>query len=171
MLLNVNMSEETFAYFKGYDLSAVANLLLENLDITSMPQTSGKLSVVRKVEITNPDYLAMVKHYGPRSHRLSLARLFEYAAINDILSSVAVSPDDLPVIEKSYNIPAILSRAYQALREAASCMNVNDQHEKLCKEVTEELGRHVRKLIRLYDKEADTNADDTTVTDDNMGQM
>lgn len=171
MLINVNMSEETFAYFKGYDLSAVANLLLENLDIMSMPQTSGKLSVVRKVEVTNPDYLAMVQHYGPRSHRLSLARLFEYAAINDILASVAASPDDLPVVEKSYNIPAILSRAYQALREAASCLRTDDQHEKLCKEIAEELGRHVRKLIRFYAKEVDTNADDTTVADDNMGQM
>ena len=94
MVVNVNMSREVYEYFKDYDLSDVANCLLEQYDFTVMPPTSGQRDVERKVNITDPVYIRLYRAVGPRSKKVSLARLFEFAYHADVLSNpnFAVKP-------------------------------------------------------------------------------
>lgn len=94
MIVSVNMSREVYDYFQGYDLSDVANCLLEQYDFTAMPPTSGIRDVERRLNITDPVYIRLYHTVGPRSKKVSLARLFEYAYHADVLAnpSFAVKP-------------------------------------------------------------------------------
>lgn len=117
MLVSINMSNEVYDYFKGYDFNSLANALLEKYDYTDLPQTSGKKDKQVTVNITDEFYIQLYLVVGPRSKKISLGRLFEFAynmqVLNEpvfIQSLIAQDPQD---IANSY-----LTRAYNALLEA-----------------------------------------------------
>lgn len=116
MIVNVNMSREVYEYFKEYDLSLVADTLLEMYDFTNLPQKQGSRDVERKVNVSNETYINLYNTLGPRSKKISLGRLFEFAYNMDVLS--------LPRFEtmktKGSNNPtlSLLDKAYRALLTA-----------------------------------------------------
>lgn len=116
MIVSVNMAREVYEYFKDYNLSDVANTLLEQYDFTILPQTSGRRDVERKVNIVDPVYIALYNAVGPRSKKISLGRLFEFAYSMDVLGlpNFRVKPSantDNPV-------SSLVDRAYKSLLEA-----------------------------------------------------
>lgn len=86
MLVNVNMSFDVYNYFKNYDLSRVADTLLEMYDFTNLPQIVGKREKEIKVNVSNEAFLHLYNTLGPRSKKVSLGRLFEYAYSMEVLS-------------------------------------------------------------------------------------
>ena len=116
MIVAVNMSREVFEYYKEYDLSAIADTLLEIYDITSLPPTCGQRDVERKINVSDQFYLSLYKTYGPRSKKTSLGRLFEFGYRMDVLAMPrfkifrAEKVDD-PTF-------SLVDKAYKALLEA-----------------------------------------------------
>ena len=116
-LVAVNMSREVYDYYKDYDLSAVANTLMDMYDFTNLPPISGPREVERVVTVTNEMYISLYKSLGPRSKKLSLGRLFEFGYNMDVLS--------LPRFEKMRTQTrkgnptfSLVDRAYRALLQA-----------------------------------------------------
>lgn len=116
MRVSFNMSREVYEYFKDYDLSEVAETLLEMYDFTDLPPTSGRRDVERTINISNKFYIEQYQLFGPRSHKVSLGRLFEFAFNMNVL--------DLPRFEifKTNTVddpvPALLDKAYRSLLAA-----------------------------------------------------
>ena len=86
MIVNVNMSNEVYDYFKGHDLSKVTDALLEMYDFTNLPQRVGPREKEIKVNVSNAHYISLYNTLGPRSKKLSLGRLFEFAYNMDVLA-------------------------------------------------------------------------------------
>lgn len=86
MIVHVNLSQDTYEYFRGYDLSGLADTLLEIYDFTQLPAVSGKRFKEVTVDITNEAYINLYKTLGPRSKKVSLSRLFDFAYNTDVLS-------------------------------------------------------------------------------------
>jgi len=114
MIVSVNMSQEVYDYFKKYDLSDVANNLLEQYDFTCLPEMSGKREKEVRVNITNPVYIQLYNTVGPRSKKVSLGRLFEFGYSMDILSTLDIKPTE----DIDNPLPALMEKAYRALLEA-----------------------------------------------------
>ena len=140
MLVNVNMSREVYDYFKDYDLSALANMLLEQYDFTVLPQTSGLRDVERKVNVTDPVYIALYKAVGPRSKKISLGRLFEFAYNMDILSRPHFKIR--PTKQEDNPVYSLVTKAYKAMLEAQKYSS-----DVTLKEVTEILYQY-KEVIR-----------------------
>lgn len=116
MIVNVNMSKEVFDYYKDYNLSDVVNTLLEQYDFTILPQTSGIRDVERKVNVTDPVYIALYNAVGPRSKKISLGRLLEFGYNMDVL---ALPNFRIRPTKEGHNpIISLVDRAYRALLEA-----------------------------------------------------
>ena len=117
MIVNVNMSREVYDYFKGHDLSKVADALLEMYDFTNLPQRVGPREKEIKVNVSNEHYISLYNALGPRSKKLSLGRLFEFAYNMDVLahsrfeSMRAEDQNDNPTY-------SLVDRAYRALLAA-----------------------------------------------------
>jgi hypothetical protein len=117
MIVNVNMSREVYDYFKGHDLSKVADALLEMYDFTNLPQRVGPREKEIKVNVSNEYYISLYNTLGPRSKKLSLGRLFEFAYNMDVLSLPrfesmrAEDQNDNPTY-------SLVDRAYRALLAA-----------------------------------------------------
>lgn len=117
MIVNVNMSHEVYDYFKGHDLSKVADALLEMYDFTNLPQRVGPREKEIKVNVSNEYYISLYNTLGPRSKKLSLGRLFEFAYNMDVLalsrfgSMRAEDQNDNPTY-------SLVDRAYRALLAA-----------------------------------------------------
>ncbi len=118
MIVNVNMSREVYNYFKKYDLSKVADALLEMYDFTNLPQRAGKREVERKLNVSNEAYIQLYNTLGPRSKKISLGRLFEFAYNMDVLTHPRFENmraqdqvDDNPTL-------SLIDRAYRALLTA-----------------------------------------------------
>lgn len=116
MIVSVNMSREVYEYFKDHDLSQVADTLMEMYDFTNLPQISGKREVEKRIDVTNEMYLSLYKALGPRSKKLSLGRLFEFAYNNDVLSLSRF--ETMRVTTKHNPADSLLDRAYRSLLEA-----------------------------------------------------
>lgn len=117
MIVNVNMSREVYDYFKGHDLSKVADALLEMYDFTSLPQRVGPREKEIKVNVSNKYYISLYKTLGPRSKKISLGRLFEFAYDMDVL---ALSRFESMRAEDQNDNPtySLVDRAYRALLAA-----------------------------------------------------
>lgn len=113
MIVNVNMSLEVYDYFSGHDLSAIADTLLEMYDFTNLPPTSGVREKEVKVNVNNENYIQLYKTCGPRSKKISLGRLFEFAYNTNVLSLERFKI--FAVDKKDDPIPTLLDRAYKAL--------------------------------------------------------
>lgn len=117
MIVNVNMSREVYDYFKGHDLSKVADALLEMYDFTNLPQRVGPREKEIKVNVSNKYYISLYNTLGPRSKKISLGRLFEFAHNMDVLalprfeSMRAEDQNDNPTY-------SLVDRAYRALLAA-----------------------------------------------------
>lgn len=116
MIVNVNMSQQVYDYFKAYNLSDVANTLLEQYDFTFLPATAGKRDIERKVNITDPIYIQLYNVVGPRSKKVSLGRLFEFAYNMDVLNRPNFKIQ--PTINIDNPVISLIDRAYRALLEA-----------------------------------------------------
>lgn len=117
MIVNVNMSNEVYDYFKGHDLSKVADALLEMYDFTNLPQRVGPREKEIKVNVSNAYYISLYNTLGPRSKKLSLGRLFEFAYNMDVL---ALSRFESMRAEDQNDNPtySLVDRAYRALLAA-----------------------------------------------------
>lgn len=117
MIVNVNMSREVYDYFKGHDLSKVTDALLEMYDFTNLPQRVGPREKEIKVNVSNEYYISLYNTLGPRSKKISLGRLFEFAYNMDVLalprfeSMRAEDQNDNPTY-------SLVDRAYRALLAA-----------------------------------------------------
>lgn len=121
MIVNANLSREVYDYYKGHDLSKVADTLLEMYDFTNLPQCATKIDASQRKEcrlnVSNEYYISLYNTFGPRSKKLSLGRLFEFGYNMDVLS--------LPRFESmrvtdQYDNPtySLVDRAYRALLTA-----------------------------------------------------
>lgn len=117
MIVNVNMSREVYDYFKGHDLSKVADALLEIYDFTNLPQRVGPREKEVKVNISNEYYISLYNTLGPRSKKISLGRLFEFAYNMDVL---ALPRFESMRAEDQHDNPtySLVDRAYRALLTA-----------------------------------------------------
>ena len=117
MIVNVNMSREVYDYFKGHDLSKVADALLEMYDFTNLPQRVGPREKEIKVNVSNEYYISLYNTLGPRSKKLSLGRLFEFGYNMDVL---ALSRFESMRAEDQNDNPtySLVDRAYRALLAA-----------------------------------------------------
>ena len=117
MIVNVNMSREVYDYFKGHDLSKVADALLEMYDFTNLPQRTGPREKEIKVNISNEYYISLYNTLGPRSKKISIGRLFEFAYNMDVL---ALPRFESMRAEDQHDNPtySLIDRAYRALLTA-----------------------------------------------------
>lgn len=117
MIVNVNMSREVYDYFKGHDLSKVADALLEMYDFTNLPQRVGPREKEIKVNVSNEYYISLYNTLGPRSKKISLGRLFEFAYNMDVL---ALPRFESMRAEDQHDNPtySLVDRAYRALLTA-----------------------------------------------------
>lgn len=117
IVVNANLSREVYEYFDGYDLSLVADKLMDMYDFTNLPQISSERYKECKIEVTNELYISLYNTLGPRSKKLSLGRLFEFAYNTDVLALPRFQEMKL---EKTKRNPALahLDRAYKALLDA-----------------------------------------------------
>lgn len=81
MKVCANVNKDVANYYKDYDLSEVIDILLSMYDITTMPAVdksneSGRIQL--QIDIINEEYLNLYKLYGPRSTKISLARLLDF---------------------------------------------------------------------------------------------
>jgi len=116
MNVSLNMSLEVFMYFKDYDMSELADTLLDMYDFTNLPATSGIRDKEIRVNVTNEAYISLYNTLGARSKKVSLGRLFEFAYNMDVLSL-----ERFEILKKqSTDNPSntLLNRAYKALLEA-----------------------------------------------------
>lgn len=113
MIVNVNMSREVYDYFKGHDLSLVADTLLEMYDFTNLPQRQGPREVERKVNVSNESYIHLYNTLGARSKKLSLGRLFEFGYNMDVLSLPRFNT--MRVYEKDDPTLSLVTKAYTSL--------------------------------------------------------
>lgn len=116
MLVSVNMSREVYEYFKGHDLSQVANTLMEMYDFTNLPPVSGPREVERQVNVSNEMYISLYNQLGPRNKKVSLARLFEFGYNMDVLSLPRF--EEMRVTKKDNPTHTLVDRAYRALLTA-----------------------------------------------------
>jgi hypothetical protein len=114
MFVTVNMSREVYNYFKDYDLSQIADTLLDMYDFTTLPPIGHKPEVQKSVNVENEAYIALYNTVGPRSKKCSLGRLFEFAYTMDVLSMPRF--EKMRVTTELFSpVPALIDRAYKAL--------------------------------------------------------
>lgn len=117
MIVNANMSFEVYNYFKDYDLSQVANTLLEMYDFTNLPQRAGPREKECKINVSNEYYISLYKTLGARSKKLSLGRLFEFGYNMDVLALPRFN--GMKLDDKEDNpVPSLLDKAYKTLLTA-----------------------------------------------------
>lgn len=114
MIVSVNLSQEVYDYYKDYDLSDIANALLKQYDFTCLPAKTGGRDKEIRVNVTDPTYIQLYKVVGPRSKKVSLARLFEFGYNMDALCCLDIKPtknEDNP-------FPTLMEKVYRTLLEA-----------------------------------------------------
>ena len=121
MIVNANLSREVYDYYKGHDLSKVADTLLEMYDFTNLPPCAAKTELNQRKEcrlnVSNEYYISLYNTFGPRSKKLSLGRLFEYGYNMDVL---ALPRFESMRVEGQHDDPthSLVERAYKALLTA-----------------------------------------------------
>lgn len=119
MIVTVNMSKEVWTYFKDYLLDDLINCLLEQYDFTNLPAmtpTERKNTVERKVNVVDPIYIQLYQAVGPRSKKVSLGRLLEFAYGMDVLSNPLFKVK--PIDRGANPAPSLIDKAYKILLDA-----------------------------------------------------
>lgn len=124
MRVSVNFSENVYEYFKDYDLSALADTLLEMYDFTQLPALTGKRFKEVTIDVNNEAYISLYETLGPRSKAVSLSRLFEFAYHTDVLS---LERFEIFKVDK-YDDPtfSLANKAYKAL---LACKKYDDSDQ------------------------------------------
>ena len=131
MIVNANMSFEVYDYFKDYDMSRVADILLEMYDFTNLPQRVGPREKECKINVSNEYYISLYHTLGARSKKLSLGRLFEFAYNMDVLALPRFQ--EMRTSEQQDDpTPSLLRKAYKNLLTAQAY----DESQEL-KEITD----------------------------------
>ena len=117
VIVNVNMSREVADYFREYDLSQVANTLLEMYDFTNLPPVQGKRFAEKQVTVSNASFVELYLLLGPRNKKVSLARLFEFAYNMDVLEMPRFNEMRVYTAQVSPVYP-LIDKAYRALLQA-----------------------------------------------------
>lgn len=118
MIVSVNMSKDVYEYYKDYDLSKVADTLLEMFDFTALPAATGRREIERRINVSNEAYISLYNAVGPRSKKVSIGRLFAYGYELDVLSMPRFES-----VRKTTNVfdnptRTCVKRAYKSLLEA-----------------------------------------------------
>ena len=117
VIVSVNMSREVADYFREYDLSQVANTLLEMYDFTNLPPVQGKRYAEKQVTISNEAFIDLYTTLGPRNKKVSLARLFEFGYNMDVLEMPRF--EEMRVFTAPVSpVYSLVDRAYRALLQA-----------------------------------------------------
>ena len=116
--VSVNFSREVLDYFEHYDLSGVADQLLDMIDFTNLPECIYKRTTYRTVTITNETFIALYNSLGPRNKKVSLARVFEFGYNMDVLSLDRFQKYLIEGADAPRSPVNIIYRAYRALCEA-----------------------------------------------------
>lgn len=118
MRVSINMPTRVYDYFKEYDFNDLVDCLLQQYDITAMPQTTVDRNdrVERVVNVTDPTYIQLYNIVGPRSKKVSLARLLEFAYNMDVLSNPHFEVK--PTSNKDNPTASLIGTAYRALLNA-----------------------------------------------------
>lgn len=142
MIVNANMSNEVYNYFKGYDMSLVADALIEMYDFTNLPQRTGPREKECKINVSNEYYISLYHTLGARSKKLSLGRLFEFAYNMDVLAMPRFH--SMRKVEKADDPTyALVFKAYRSLL-AARAYDCSDELRELT-EIVYEYAKAVRK--------------------------
>jgi hypothetical protein len=118
MVVNANLSKNVYDYYKGHDLSKVADTLLEMYDFTNLPQCAIRIDKSQrkecKINVSNEYYISLYETLGPRSKKLSLGRLFEFGYNMDVL---ALPRFESMRVDNQNDDPthSLIDRAYRAL--------------------------------------------------------
>lgn len=110
------MSREVFEYFKDYNLSDVADTLLEMYDFTNLPQINGPREIERKVNVSNEMYISLYNTLGPRSKKISLGRLFAFGYSMDVLRLERFNNMKVDVYDNPTK--TLIDKAYRSLLDA-----------------------------------------------------
>ena len=119
--VSVNFSREVLDYFEHYDLSGVADQLLDMIDFTNLPECVYKRTTYRTVTITNETFITLYNSLGPRNKKVSLARVFEFGYNVDVLSLDRFQQyllQDEASSSQQKRAVTLVYRAYRALCEA-----------------------------------------------------
>lgn len=132
MRVSINMPTRVYDYFKDYDFNDLVDCLLQQYDITMMPPTTVDKNdrVERVVNVTDPTYIQLYNIVGPRSKKVSLARLLEFAYNMDVLSNPHFKVK--PTGNTDDPTASLLNTAYRAL---LSAQRYNPDNEEL-KDIT-----------------------------------
>ena len=143
MRVALNMSRQTYEYWKNYNLSRAADVLLEMYDITSLPPANTQREVERSVNITNEDFIELYHRVGARSKFVSVARLFAFGAEADVAATDAfkeryraTEPEIEQAREERDDIREALIVVRNKLREAI-LLGANDDIKELARIVAE----------------------------------
>jgi len=140
MKITFNVTQEVYDYFSCYDMTQLVDNLLDIYDFTTLPEASPNKTKQVRCEVHNLTYIAMYNAVGPRSKKVSLARLLEFAFNMDICNN----PDFtlLPIKDKHNPVKALITKAYNLLVEAAKQDNSTDLNYAM---------RHLLALKEVYD--------------------
>lgn len=117
MRVAVNMSREVYEYYKGHDLSLVADTLMEMYDFTNLPPICAPREVERVINVSNETYISLYNTLGPRSKKLSLGRLFAFGYNMNVLSLPRFQT--MRITEQKDNPTiSLLNKAYKTLLDA-----------------------------------------------------
>lgn len=126
MKICANVPKEVAEYYKNYDLNKVIDILLEQYDITTLPAVD-KVEKGKRVQlildITNEEYIATYNFYGPRSTKISLARLLDFG-YNMLVLDNPVFDNTKTQCDKKQNLNSNIVKALEYLNiEYASYKN------------------------------------------------
>lgn len=114
MKANAYISREAAYYFRGVDLSAVVNDMMESMDCAYLPTPGRPAEVHLRVEVDHPDYINAVRNGQTRGRgaQYSISRILEYAYDVDYLTSHQIeTPDDDEETQQIMKIATIRSCA------------------------------------------------------------
>lgn len=126
MKICANVPKEVAEYYQNYDLNKVIDILLEQYDITTLPAVD-KVEKGKRVQlildVTNEEYIAIYNFYGPRSTKISLARLLDFGYNMLVLDNIKF--DDAKVqSNRKQNLDSNIVKALEYLNmEYASYKN------------------------------------------------
>ena len=138
IVVRANMAQEVFNYFKHLDLNKLCDALLEKYDFMNLPLYSGTRDIVKNITITNETFIVMYNALGPRSNKLSISRLLEYAYLQEVLDDYEWVIQ-IPVTDGKSNrqqAGARVSTAYNILLDACKLV----PEDEILKEATQFIG-------------------------------
>lgn len=152
MLLTIYLSDEVANLLNCFgDIDDVINRILEAaaeglIDIMDKPNIAEKKGGhYYKVNIVEPNYIAMLETFGTRSSRISLRRLLYWFIDNEIYSELGWEINDMPYDKKSV-------KSYGSLMELKNSLYKANKIFPEYKEDFEAINEILREIeVKLWD--------------------